>query len=98
MDMEETTLEAARRELVEETGLVCETLIPHGIRDQIDRDPRGRTITVIFSGLTDDTDFQPIAGDDAAETAWVPLRKLPKLAFDHAEIIAEVMEDYSTYK
>lgn len=98
MDMEETTIEAAQRELKEETGLECEALIPHGIRDQIDRDPRGRTITVIFSGLMDDVGSQPIAGDDAAETAWVPLRKLPELAFDHDEIIAEVMDDYSSFK
>jgi 8-oxo-dGTP diphosphatase len=29
------------------------------------------------------------AGDDAAEAAWHPLAKLPRLAFDHGRIIEE---------
>jgi 8-oxo-dGTP diphosphatase len=30
-----------------------------------------------------------IASDDAQEIGWYSLKKLPELAFDHAEIISE---------
>ena len=32
---------------------------------------------------------KPVAGDDAAEVRWWPLNALPKLAFDHAQIVSD---------
>lgn len=87
------TLEAsARRELKEETGLEVGAISALGTYGDPGRDPRGRTLTVAFSALTAG---QPtVSGqDDAAEAHWFPVGKLPALAFDHAQIIADGLHD-----
>jgi len=82
---------AARRELLEETGiepLRLEQL--HAFGDP-GRDPRGWTITIAFLALLDGAQahrWQPRAGSDAGEVGWFDLDNLPSLAFDHAEILA----------
>jgi len=89
VDMDETVEEAAARELYEETNLRGIPLEQFHVFSKVDRDPRGRTISVIFTGLL--SNKQEIrAKDDAQETQWFPLDKLPKLAFDHAEIVEKL--------
>jgi len=81
----ETLEEAARRELEEETGLkdvYLEQLYTFG---DPDRDPRGRTIAVAYYALTPPA--EPRASTDAANAAWHPAARTPKLAFDHAGIL-----------
>ena len=88
MDIDETTIEAARRELKEETGLVVSELHRVGIFDAVDRDPRERIITVAYYTILDKP--AEVSGlDDAAQAKWFPLTKLPDLAFDHKEILQE---------
>jgi 8-oxo-dGTP diphosphatase len=85
---ERETLEAcAARELAEETGISGVALRQVRAFSAPDRDPRGRTITVAFVGHVPER-LPPTGGDDAAEARWWPLRDLPPLAFDHAQIIA----------
>ena len=90
MDMDETLEQCALRELKEETGLT-----PSGDITElksfstVDRDPRGRTITVAF--LIEMTLTEAKGGDDAADARWFPLNELPPLAFDHDEIIKEAL-------
>ncbi|MBA7548221.1 hypothetical protein ES705_40668 [subsurface metagenome] len=55
--------------------------------DKIDRDPRGRTISVVFTGILKRTPPPVKAASDATEAKWFDLKKLPELAFDHEEII-----------
>ncbi len=77
----------AKRELGEETGLrdlYLEQLYTFG---RPDRDPRERVISVAYFALVSPDSPEPQAGDDAAELAWLPLHRLPPLAFDHQEII-----------
>ena len=93
MDMNETTEQCAIRELEEETGLRLSDL--HQIRaySKVDRDPRGRTITVAYLAIIDD----PIAvtgQDDAAKAEWWPLSDLPHLAFDHYDIMQDAIKLY----
>src|ERR1700752_709301 len=79
--------EAARRELEEETGLshvFLEQLYTFGA---VDRDPRERVVSVAYYALVKLSDHQAKAATDAANAEWFPLTKLPKLAFDHAEIL-----------
>lgn len=88
MDIDETTIDAARRELKEETGLVVGELHSVGIFDAVDRDPRERIITVAYYTILDK--LAEVSGlDDAAQAKWFSLTELPDLAFDHREILQE---------
>ena len=93
MNMDETTEQCAVRELEEETGLKVDTIHQIGAYSKVDRDPRGRTITVAYLAIID----KPLAvtgQDDAAKAEWWPLSALPELAFDHAEIMDDAIKMY----
>lgn len=85
-EMDELLADAAARELLEETGIGDVKLYQLGTFDAIDRDPRGRNISVVFFGFSENRTL-PQAGDDADDAQWFPLDKLPQLAFDHQQII-----------
>ncbi|MFF5666567.1 NUDIX domain-containing protein [Streptomyces griseofuscus] len=91
VDPGETSRAAAARELSEEAGVHAapEELVPIGVFDQPDRDPRGRYVTVAYH-LTVIPGTIVEAGDDATNAQWWPLSDLPPLAFDHADILAAV--------
>jgi 8-oxo-dGTP diphosphatase len=91
MEMEETLEQAARRELLEETGITAGELIRFDVYDAPGRDPRGRTITQVFVMIWKEEMGLPLAGSDAGEAAWFPLTSLPELAFDHHQIIHNVI-------
>ena len=100
LDMNETLVDCAIRELREETGidlLEDSDNIPVikniGIYDRVDRDPRGRVISNAFITFIDKLHFNIKAGDDAKEVKWFNMKKLPNLAFDHEEIIEKVKKD-----
>jgi 8-oxo-dGTP diphosphatase len=96
MNMDETTEECAIRELEEETGLRVPDVHQIGAYSKVDRDPRGRTITVAYLAIID----EPVAvrgQDDAAKAEWFPLSALPELAFDHAEIMRDAIKVYKAY-
>lgn len=94
MNMDETTEQCAIRELEEETGLKVENVHQIGAYSKVDRDPRGRTITVAYLAIVD-SPKDVIGKDDAAEAEWFPLSALPKLAFDHIDIMQDAMKAYS---
>lgn len=86
--VDETLNDAARRELEEETGLknvFLEQLYSFG---DVDRDPRERVVSVAYYALVKLSDHRAQAATDAASAKWFPLSKVPKLAFDHAGILA----------
>ncbi len=89
--MDERLEEAARRELLEETAIRAGELIRFETYDKPGRDPRGRTITQVFVMLWKEEMGHPRAGSDAAELAWYGLDQLPDLAFDHGQIIRDVI-------
>ena len=96
MNMDETTEECAIRELMEETGLKVEELHQIGAYSKVDRDPRGRTITVAYLAMID----KPVAvtgQDDAAKAEWWPINALPPLAFDHEDIMRDAIKEYKLY-
>ena len=94
MNMDETTEECAIRELKEETGLKVSVVYQIGAYSKVDRDPRGRTITVAYLAIID----APVAVkglDDAAKAEWFPITGLPQLAFDHEDIISDAVRLYA---
>ncbi|MFH9425490.1 NUDIX domain-containing protein [Streptomyces sp. NPDC017529] len=99
VDRGETALEAAVRELREETGVrITEgdlTLV--GVYDDPGRDPRGRCISVAFVVLVPDSTTAQ-AGDDARAVQWVPLDGHSPLAFDHDRIVADARRKVAATK
>ena len=93
MNMDETTEQCAIRELEEETGLKVGGLCQIGAYSKVDRDPRGRTITVAYLVVIDSI-VEVKGQDDAVKAEWFPLSAIPELAFDHAEIMEDAVEVY----
>src|SRR5213593_236457 len=89
--VDETLDQAARRELNEEAGLknvFLEQLYTFG---EVDRDPRERIVTVAYYALVKLAAHETKAATDAADARWFPISKIPKLAFDHAPILATAL-------
>ncbi|MGV8151970.1 MAG: NUDIX hydrolase [Candidatus Nanoarchaeia archaeon] len=85
---------AAKRELEEETGVkdvYLEQLYTFG---NPKRDPRGRVITVSYFALVnwEKTKQKLIASTDAKEVNWFSIENIPKLAFDHNEILTYALK------
>lgn len=95
MNMNETTEECAIREQEEETGLKVAKVHQIGAYSKVDRDPRGRTITVAYLAIID-APVEVAGQDDAAKAEWFPLSDLPHLAFDHYDIMQDAIALYKT--
>lgn len=90
---DEDLLDAAERELHEETGLAVVRMHLEQLRTYGDprRDPRGRVVTVAYLALLPDLPA-PVAGTDASGARWTPVEAVSRLAFDHDRILAEGVE------
>ncbi len=85
---EESLTEAVNRELLEETGIQLQYLEQlYTFGDQLDRDHRGRVVTVAYFGIVNPKGMEPAAGSDADEAHWFPISEVPILAFDHTKIL-----------
>lgn len=85
--VEESLEDAAIRELQEEAGVskvYLEQLYTFG---ELNRDPRERVVTVAYYALVKLGDHKVKAATDASDAAWFSISDLPRLAFDHEEII-----------
>ncbi len=91
VDMDETVEVAASRELFEETNLLDIPLEQFHVFSELERDPRGRTVSVVFTGFLEN-DQKVEAKDDAKEACWYDINDLPELAFDHDQIIQMITE------
>ena len=91
INMDETLETAAYRELEEETGISNLELHQLHAFSSIDRDPRGRTISIVFWGIVK-SNVVAVSGDDAADAAWFTIDKLPELAFDHQDVLEMALQ------
>lgn len=93
----EEILDAAHRELSEETALVAGTvhLEQLAIYGDVGRDPRGRVVSVAHLAIAPGLP-EPVAGTDAMDAAWVPAEAVltgeVELAFDHRRIVTDGIE------
>ena len=92
----ETLDEAAKRELVEETGVDGASLLTQfGAYGDPERDPRMNVVTVAYLAVLRDVGAV-VAGTDAADAALVPvsdvLNERIELAFDHLRIVRDAVE------
>ncbi len=89
IEIDEELEDAVARELQEETGLTGVRLEQMRTFGRCGRDPRGRQISIAFTGLATEGHDNIRAGDDAAKAQWFDVEKLPEdMAFDHDEMIA----------
>ncbi|MCY1723373.1 NUDIX hydrolase [Prolixibacteraceae bacterium Z1-6] len=88
IEMDETLEKACIRELAEETGLVLTKMEQFRVYDAINRDPRHRTISVVFAAEIA-TPKAVTGSDDATRAEWFSVDELPELAFDHAQILED---------
>ena len=90
--MDETSDDGALRELEEETGISKVYLEQLYTFSDINRDPRGRVVTVAYYALAKLSDHRIRAATDAENVAWFSVDDPPRLAFDHAKILDMAMQ------
>ena len=89
---DETLLDAATRELEEETGIkdvFLEQLFTFG---DPGRDPRGWVVSVGYYALVSPEKHDIRATTDARDARWFSIDALPRLAFDHAKILDTALQ------
>jgi 8-oxo-dGTP diphosphatase len=90
--MQESLEDAAKRELLEETGVrdvYLEQLYTFG---DLNRDPRDRVITIAYMALANSDKIKLQAATDVSQANWFNVEKVPKLAFDHDKILGYALK------
>ncbi len=77
----------ALRELEEETGMRLQAMRQLHTFGRPGRDPRGRTVSVVFYAFVDAADHTVKGADDAAHASWVNIKDISAMAFDHKEVL-----------
>lgn len=89
IEKRETAEQAVVREVKEETGVKIRKPTMFDVYSTPKRDPRGNIsivyISTSFSG-------KPKPNREAYALGWFPLNKLPKLGFDHRQIIKDAIK------
>ncbi len=97
VEADEDLAQAACRELSEETGLDVPpaSLRQLGAYGAPGRDPRMRTVSIVFWGRIPDPG-DPVGGSDAASSSWLPVEEVLAegfaVAFDHHQILHDAWE------
>jgi 8-oxo-dGTP diphosphatase len=92
VEINESLEQAAYRHLRLQTGLVDAYIEQFHTFGEVDRDPRGRTISITYYALVNSDDMQLVPPDDDTMADWFSVYDLPELAFDHLEIVEYAME------
>lgn len=67
---------------------------------EIERDPRGRVVSVAYLGLIPFEKIRPIEAQTTSDAWWAPLKKAKKLAYDHdamLEVALKRLASRATY-
>jgi ADP-ribose pyrophosphatase YjhB (NUDIX family) len=83
VDLGETSVDAARREVLEECGISVRIAELVGVLDRVTRDGDGRVryhwLLVDYLAFPEADDDTITAGDDAAEVRWVPIDEVTRM-------------------
>lgn len=91
LDVDEELEACAARELKEETGITGARLKQYGAVGTLGRDPRGRSVSVVYFGAISSEIAKPQPADDADEAEFHAVKRRPRLAFDHEQIIKSLI-------
>ncbi len=94
VDYEEEIETAAKRELEEETGIKNIELQQFRTFGKPGRDPRGRTVSIVYYAVVNSENLKIQADTDASDVEWFNIKNLPGLAFDHDEIIKFTLKNF----
>lgn len=87
VSINESLEEAAQRHLRDQSGIEDAYIEQFYTFGAVDRDPRGRSVSVTYYALINSNDMTLDPGREALSAAWFNIYELPELAFDHAEIL-----------
>lgn len=90
--IDETTEQCAKRILLEKTGLKKVFIEQLYTFSSVKRDPRERIVSVAYFALVNKSQLELVAGRDTIKAEWFELSNLPKLAFDHREIVTMAIQ------
>jgi 8-oxo-dGTP diphosphatase len=83
---DETAEESAIRNLRIKSGIhKCDYIEQLTTMSEINRDPRSRVVSVTYLGVLKGQEAAALPEHERAW--WVPVHKIPKLAFDHNEVV-----------
>jgi 8-oxo-dGTP diphosphatase len=92
VDVDESVDQAAGRHLLAKTGVknvYLEQLYTFG---DVRRDPYGRVVSVAYFALIPHKGISLKTTHEYGGVAWFPVHKLPKLAYDHKEMIRTAVD------
>ena len=90
---DESLEEAVKRELQEETGIAVNYLEQLYTFGEPKRDPRHRVVSVAYFALVKSSLYQELkASTDAENVGWFGIKNLPRLAFDHKDIVKAAID------
>jgi 8-oxo-dGTP diphosphatase len=93
---DDSLVDCARRKLQEKTAVASPFLEQLGSWGSATRDPRGWSATHVYFALLPSADVPLSKGANAADVAWyeveAALKKRPRLAFDHHDILRAAVE------
>ena len=90
VEWNESAEEAALSEVKEEVGVTASITKLIGVYSDPARHPK-QAINIAYAV---EIEGEPQAGDDAVECKWFSLNELPELAFDHAKIVQDYLQQH----
>ncbi len=90
---DEEVLDGLKRELKEKTGIENIHLELFDVFSRVDRSPAMRMVGIAYLGIVDKEKFHLLKETlKTTDADWIPIDKIPKLAFDHNEILEKAIE------
>jgi 8-oxo-dGTP diphosphatase len=86
----ESAEQAAFRHLTTKAGIQKEHIYAEQLYtfSAVHRDPRGRVVAVVYMALAPWEHLSPAEQHNTETSWWCPITKIPKLAYDHDEVLA----------